>query len=105
MRWAKSGLEDQYRTFWLEELTPDMQHHAAKIAKDNASILQQELLFKSIAKIGDRPVASDRDFQEKWYKAIGPKCRMLISTAFGEIVSVDEADTEAFLASGEDDEE
>jgi len=102
LRWEESGLDDRYRTFWLEELTPAMQHQAGKIGKDNPSILQQELLFRSVVKIGDRNVGADRDFKELWYKAIGPKCRLLLSTAFGDMVSVDEADTEAFLASGTD---
>lgn len=102
LRWAKAGLADEHREFWLEELTPDMQHAAAKVAKDNASVLQQELLFRSITQIGSRSVGADRDFKELWYKSIGPRCRMLVSTAFGDMVSVDEEDTEAFLASGQD---
>jgi len=100
LRWGEAALDDMYRTFWLEELTPEMQHAAAKVSKDNASVLQQEMLFRAVVQIGDKRVGNDRDFKELWYKAIGPRCRMLLSSAFGDMVSVDEADTEAFLASG-----
>ena len=93
-------MEDKYQTFRISELTPAMQHAAAKTAKDNASVLQQELMFKSVTMVGDTYTASDRDFLEAWWRAIGPKCRMLVTAAFGEMVSVDEEDTDTFLATG-----
>jgi hypothetical protein len=96
----KWDMDDSCRTFVMKELTPAMQHAAAKIAKDNSSILQQELMFKAVCRIGDRPVSNDRDFLEVWWRSIGPKCRMLVTAAFGEMVSVDEADTASFLDTG-----
>ncbi len=97
LRW---DMEEQYQTFRMVELTPEIQHAAAKIAKDNSSLLQQELLLRSIIQVGDKATRNDRDFLEAWWRAIGPKCRMLITSAFSELVSVDEADTASFLASG-----
>lgn len=93
-RWE---MESKYLTFYLDEITPRMQDAAAKAAGGNSSKLQQELIFRSLCWIGDRNTVNDHDFKVDWWNQIGSKCRVLVTTAFGNAMAPTEEELETFL--------
>jgi hypothetical protein len=98
---AAAGFTDGDRTFCMIEITPAQQDRAAKVAGQNPSVLSRELMFAALWKIGSWKGRDNRQRLQKWWDSIGSKGRRLVEAAFMEMQSVEEADVESFLASGQ----
>lgn len=101
LSFGTKGFKEADRTFKLVEVSPRQQDRAAKVANGNASILGRELMFSALWRVGDWKPQRDRDRLVDWWDAIGGKGRRLVEAAFLKMQSVEEADVENFLASGQ----
>lgn len=105
LRWPKSGRPETDKTFVLLEPTPQIERKArsragVKAGQADIGNLIDTLLESVIYSIGGKRTMSNHDLIQKWLTDIGPKGRMCLQNAYGELASVEDEATEAFLATG-----
>ncbi len=105
LRWKKSGRPEADKTFALLEPTPQIERRArskagVKAGQADIGNLIDTLLELVIYAIGGKRTMSNHDFIQKWLRDIGPKGRMCLQNAYGELASVEDEAIESFLATG-----